>query len=214
MRFNLVIFDCDGVLVDSEAIANRVLAAILSRHGASLCGEEAQQIFVGQSVGAVREIALRKLGVVLPGDWADDYYKELIPALREVRAIPGIRSVLERLVSIQAPICVASQGPPEKIRMSLAATRLAPFFQGRVYSAKSVRRPKPAPDLFLHAARACGVQPGRCAVVEDSHVGVTAAVAAGMSVFAYCPASAATAMTARGAHPIHAMDDLPLALGC
>ncbi len=214
MRFDLVIFDCDGVLVDSEAIANRVLATILSRHGASLCGEDAQRIFVGQSVDAVRETALRQLGVELRADWAAGYYEELLPALREVQAIPGVRPVLERLLSIQAPICVASQGPPEKMSTTLEATKLAPFFEGRVYSAKAVRRPKPAPDLFLHAARACGVEPRRCAVVEDSQVGVIAAVAAGMTVFAYCPPTESAVMTARGAHPIHSMEELLPALGC
>jgi HAD superfamily hydrolase (TIGR01509 family) len=214
MRFDLVIFDCDGVLVDSEGIANQVLATILCRHGASLCGEDAQRIFVGQSVDAIRETALRELGVELQANWAAGYYEELLPALREVQAISGVRSVLERLRSIQAPICVASQGPPEKMSTTLEATQLAPFFEGRVYSAKTVRRPKPAPDLFLHAAGACGVEPRRCAVVEDSHVGVMAAVAAGMTVFAYCPPSESALMVARGAQPIHSMKELLPALGC
>lgn len=159
MRFELVIFDCDGVLVDSETISNQVLSRILGRHGASLTTEETQRIFMGQSVNAVRETAQRELGVALPGDWADGYYGELLPALAEVQVIPGVRGVLEGLLSARMSICVASQGPPEKMSVTLGATGLASLFGERIYSAKSVSRPKPAPDLFLHAATACDADP-------------------------------------------------------
>lgn len=208
MPFDLVIFDCDGVLVDSEAISNRVLASILNRQGATLSPTDAQRLFVGQSVCAVRQTALRELHVELPSDWAAGYYEELIPALAEVEPIPGVRALLDRLVTLGVPVCVASQGPPEKMKMTLSVTRLEAFFEGRIYSAESVERPKPAPDLFLHAADACGVRPTRCAVVEDSELGVTAARSAGMTVYAYCHPSEAARMSAHGAQPIHSMDEL------
>lgn len=208
MPFDLIIFDCDGVLVDSEAISNRVLARILSKYGATLSPTETQRLFIGQSVSAVRQTALKELDVELPSDWAAGYYQELIPALEEVQPIPGVLPVLERLVSLGVTICVASQGPPEKMNTTLGVTRLEHFFEGRVYSAKSVARPKPAPDLFLYAASECRVHPMRCAVVEDSELGVTAARSAGMTAYAYCHPNQAECMSVLGAYPIHSMDDL------
>ena len=208
MRFDLVIFDCDGVLVDSETIANEVLAAILNRHGAALSVDDTKQAFIGQSVYAIRQTALSAFGIALAEDWATEYYAELLPALREVKAIPGVRAVVEAMHENCVPICVASQGPPQKMQITLGAIGLAPFFGERVYSANSVPRPKPAPDLFLHVAAACAADPTRCVVVEDSKTGVTAAVAAGMTVFAYCPPTEAGAMTELGAHPFHGMGDL------
>ncbi len=208
MRFELIIFDCDGVLVDSEEVANEVLAGVIGRYGLSLSPGEAHQIFVGQSVGAVRDMAMRELGVTLPHDWAIGYYQELFPALESVRAIEGVADVICQLQARKVPFCVASQGPLEKMEVTLGATKLAPFFAGRIYSAKSVRRPKPAPDLFIHAARSCGAKPGGCAVIEDSAAGVAAGIAAGMKVFAFCPPDMAPKFKALGATPFHSMSEL------
>ncbi len=158
MRFELIIFDCDGVLVDSETIANEVLACIIGRYGVSLSPGEAQRIFVGQSVDAVREIALRDLAVSLPPDWAIGYYDELLPALKQVKAIDGVADLISQLHAMNLPFCVASQGPLEKMAVTLEAANLASFFAGRIYSAKSGKAAKaragfiPSRSAFLRRA--------------------------------------------------------------
>jgi HAD superfamily hydrolase (TIGR01509 family) len=214
MRFDLIIFDCDGVLVDSEAVANEVLAATVTRHGVAPTGPESQAIFMGMSLDAVRVHANERFGIAMPVDWSVAYYETLIPMLAErCEPIEGIHDVIRRLRQANVPFCVASQGPPEKMRATLTATGLWADFGESAFSAKTIRRPKPAPDLFLHAARVKGFPPDRCAVIEDSTVGVTAGIAAGMSVFAYCPPERAAVMTELGATPFHAMRDLPGLLG-
>ncbi|HTJ63088.1 MAG TPA: HAD-IA family hydrolase [Alphaproteobacteria bacterium] len=210
MRFDLVIFDCDGVLVDSEAVANEVLAATVRGHGVALTGAESQSIFMGMSLDAVRLHANERFGIAMPEDWAVAYYATLIPMLAErCEPIEGVHDVVGRLKQANVPFCVASQGPPEKMRATLTASGLWADFGGSAFSAKMIRHPKPAPDLFLHAAQTKGFPPERCAVVEDTVVGVTAGIAAGMTVFAYCSPESAAAMTGLGATPFHTMRDLP-----
>jgi HAD superfamily hydrolase (TIGR01509 family) len=214
MRFDFVIFDCDGVLVDSETVANAVLAEVIRGHGVALTGPEARAIFIGMSLDNVRLHANDRFGIAMPEDWAVAYYAKLIPMLAErCEPIDGIHDVVGRLKSASVPFCVASQGPPEKMRATLTATGLWADFADSAFSAKLIRRPKPAPDLFLHAAQSKGFPPERCAVVEDTTVGVTAGVVAGMTVFAYCPPDRAAAMAELGATPFHAMRDLPGLLG-
>jgi HAD superfamily hydrolase (TIGR01509 family) len=209
-RFDLIIFDCDGVLVDSEAVANEVLAAIVRSHGVALTGPQSQAIFMGMSLDAVRLHANERFGIAMPSDWSVAYYETLIPMLAE-RCEPteGIHDVIGKLRQANIPFCVASQGPPEKMRATLTATGLWADFGDSAFSAKTVSRPKPAPDLFLHAARVKGFAPDRCAVVEDTTVGVAAGIAAGMKVFAYCTPERAPTMADLGATPFHAMRDLP-----
>jgi HAD superfamily hydrolase (TIGR01509 family) len=214
VRFDLIIFDCDGVLVDSETVANEVLATIVTRHGAALTGLESQAIFMGMSLDAVRLHANERFGIAIPVDWSVGYYDTLIPILAErCEPIEGIHDVVGRLKAANIPFCVASQGPPNKMRATLTASGLWADFGDNAFSAKLIRRPKPAPDLFLHAAQTMGFQPERCAVVEDTTVGVTAGIAAGMTVFAYCPPERARTMAGLGATPFHAMRDLPALLG-
>jgi HAD superfamily hydrolase (TIGR01509 family) len=213
-RFDPVIFDCDGVLVASEAVANEVLAEILGGYGLALSGPEARATFVGMSVEDVRLSANARYGLAMREDWSVAYYADLIPALgARVEPIDGVHDVVAGLTDLQVPFCVASQGPPEKMKATLTRTGLWTAFGDRAYSAKAIRRPKPAPDLFLHAAQAQGVPPEKCAVIEDSVVGVTAGIAAGMTVFAYCPPADATAMERLVAIPFHGMEDLPGNLG-
>ncbi len=213
-RFDLVIFDCDGVLVDSEAIANEVLAEILCRHGGAFTAETALAAFVGQSVQGIRETAKAAHAIELPENWYEDYYARILPALAErVRPIAGAGDVVRGLYEAGQAICVASQGPPEKMMTTLTATGLLRYFEGRIFSVKSVERPKPFPDIFLHAAAACGVDPSKCAVVEDTRTGADAAVAAGMEVFGFCVADDAERMADCGAHPFHRMNELPALLG-
>ncbi|MGW8954140.1 HAD family hydrolase [Streptomyces sp. NPDC055709] len=180
----LVIFDCDGVLVDSERICVKVDAAILAELGCPFTEAEIVELFVGSSTEVYTAAVEERLGRRLDKDWQRDHehlYREALTA--ELTAVDGISEALDRLT---APFCVASNGDHESIRHSLKLTALSERFEGRVFSAADVRNGKPAPDLFLHAARSMGVDPARCAVVEDSRYGVQAARAAGMRSFGYC----------------------------
>jgi HAD superfamily hydrolase (TIGR01509 family) len=185
-RFGLVIFDCDGVLVDSERLAIRVDAAYLERLGWPMAEAEIVERFVGRSDADMRATIEEQLGGPIPADIDAEFetlYRETLDT--ELEAVDGVAEVLEALAAAGMAVCVASSGSHQKIRRSLAKTGLAHHFGDRIFSATDVKRGKPAPDLFLHAAAAMGVEADRCAVVEDSAYGVLAALAAGMTVFAY-----------------------------
>ena len=178
MTPELVIFDCDGVLVDSEPIANRILVAALAEVGTVIDMERAMARFVGRSMAAVVAMVEAEHGRPLPQDFLERLQARTFAAFRaELRPIPGIR---EALAAITAPVCVASSGSHEKIALSLSLCGLDVLFRGRAFSAADVTRGKPHPDLFLHAARRLGARPEASVVVEDSVVGVAAAAAAGM----------------------------------
>ena len=182
-RPELVIFDCDGVLVDTERIAVRADAVILARIGWPLTEAEVAERFVGHSDDYMRGEVQKHLGRALAPDWDAEYhhlYREAFDA--ELQPVDGI---VEALDLIRTPTCVASSGSHEKMRYTLGKTGLYERFAGRIFSAAEVPRGKPAPDLFLHAAARMGVAPADCAVVEDSAAGVQAARAAGMPVFGY-----------------------------
>lgn len=179
----LTIFDCDGVLVDSERIAIRIDAVVLADLGWPLSEAEIIERFVGRSEEhMVREIEAQ-LGRRLPANWEAAYQDLYVTAFeRELRAVEGVVDALDRITSAT---CVASSGSHAKIERSLRRTDLYGRFEGRIFSASEVANGKPAPDLFLHAAARLGVPPARCAVVEDSRYGVEAARAAGMAAFGY-----------------------------
>jgi HAD superfamily hydrolase (TIGR01509 family) len=209
----LVIFDCDGVLIDSEPIANRVLAEQLQAIGLALTPREVMAEFVGLTRDGCLELAARRLGRPLPEGFAARWDEALFAALAaEVRAVDGVAELLQRL---RVPWCVASNGTPHRMRMSLEAAGLLPLVEGRLFTASEVPRPKPAPDLFLHAAARMGAQPARCAVIEDTPTGVRAGVAAGMRVLAYAAAPHAQreALADEGAELFHAMAEVPALLG-
>lgn len=179
----LVIFDCDGVLVDSERIAVRVDALILSKLGWVLSENEIVDRFVGRPHEFMVAEIEAHLGQRLPPDWEDQYvhlYREAFQA--DLAPVDG---VLEALEEITVLTCVASSGSHEKMRYTLSLAGLYERFAGRIFSASDVARGKPAPDLFLHAAARMGVAPEECAVVEDSKYGVEAARAARMHAFGY-----------------------------
>jgi HAD superfamily hydrolase (TIGR01509 family) len=181
--FELVIFDCDGVLVDSERIAIRVDAIVLADLGWPLSEAEIIERFVGRSEEYfVREIEAH-LGHPLPRRWEDAYQHLYTDAFeKDLQTVDGVVEALDQIITAT---CVASSGGHEKIRRSLRLTNLYERFKGRIFSASEVANGKPAPDLFLHAAACLGVPPARCAVVEDSRYGVEAARAAGMAAFGY-----------------------------
>jgi HAD superfamily hydrolase (TIGR01509 family) len=181
--FELVIFDCDGVLVDSERIAVRVEAELLAELGWPLSQAEIVERFMGRTTEYLDQAIEAQLGSRLPGDWRDQFqrrYREAFAA--ELVPVDG---VLDALDQIAVPTCVASSGSHDKLRFTLGHTGLYERFEGRIFSGYEVANGKPAPDLFLHAAARMGAGPARCAVVEDSLYGVLAARAAGMRVFGY-----------------------------
>jgi HAD superfamily hydrolase (TIGR01509 family) len=171
------------VLVDSEPVANRGLSGLLTEYGFSCTTEDCIAQFMGRSVPQVRAMVEERLGRPLPADLETRYAEELYPTFR--RSLRPIPDIAVALGAIEQAICVASSGTHERIRLTLGCTGLWDRFGGRVFSAQDVARGKPAPDLFLHAAASLGVDPGRCAVVEDSPAGVSAANAAGMTSFGF-----------------------------
>ncbi|MDT0574207.1 HAD family hydrolase [Streptomyces sp. DSM 3412] len=191
MRYDLVIFDNDGVLVDSEPISNRLLAEYLTELGHPTSYEESIRDYMGSAMHRIHELVLERTGENLPGDFDDVFHRRVFTAFeRELEAVPGVVPVLEKLVADEVPYCVASSGSHERIRVGHRKTGLDRWFgDGLVFSSQDVGRGKPAPDLFLHAAERMGVAPERCAVVEDSPLGVRAGLAAGMDVYGF------TAMT-------------------
>ena len=182
-RFELVIFDCDGVLVDSERIAVRVEAEYLAELGWPLSQAEIVERFMGRTAEYMDEAIEARLGRRLPGDWRDQFqrrYREAFAA-----DLVPVDGVVEALDQITIPSCVASSGSHDKLRLTLGHTGLYGRFEGRIFSGYEVANGKPAPDLFLHAASRMGAEPARCAVVEDSRFGVMAARSAGMHAFGY-----------------------------
>ena len=212
MNYELVIFDCDGVLVDSEPIANRVLCEQLAGIGLRLTADEVMRCFVGRTRAGCLALAAELLGRELPAGFGAAWDAALFSAFTaELRPVQGVTEVIRGL---RVPLCVASNSSRERMRVSLQTSGLLPLFEGRMFSAVDVERPKPAPDLFLHAAAAMGAAPSRCAVIEDTPTGVTAATAAGMAVFGYAAGehSSAAALAAEGATVFREMRALPALL--
>jgi len=202
----LVIFDCDGVLVDSEPTAHRVFAEALLELGLAPRDDDGDT-FVGLSMDRCVEILEHRLGAALPPDFVERLQRRTFAAFRAgLRPVPGVRAALDR---IQPPICVASSGEHEKMRLTLGLTGLLERFEGRMFSATDVARGKPHPDLFLHAAGALGVDPCDCVVVEDSVPGVRGAVAAGMRALGYSGRTEAARLAAAGALAFADMAELP-----
>jgi HAD superfamily hydrolase (TIGR01509 family) len=182
-RFELVIFDCDGVLVDSEHLAVRVESRYLTELGWPLSEAEVFERFTGHTDEYMNEAIEAQLGDRLPPDWKEQFHRRYREAFAaELTPVDGVVEVLDKLT---IPACVASSGSHDKLRFTLGHTGLYQRFEGRIFSGYEVANGKPAPDLFLHAAARMGAEPARCAVVEDTLFGVQAARAAGMRVFGY-----------------------------
>jgi len=211
----LVIFDCDGVLVDSEVISNDVLARMLTDEGLPTTLAEARRCYQGLLLSEVLDSAEARLGRSLPDGWLARYERERAEAFgRELRPVPGAARTVELAVTAGLNVCVASQGKLEKTRLSLELTGLRHLFGDRaLFSASCVARGKPHPDLFLHAAGAMGVAPSACVVVEDTPSGVKAAAAAGMRALGYAADSDEAALRRAGAEVLWSLDELPRRLG-
>jgi HAD superfamily hydrolase (TIGR01509 family) len=180
-RFDLVIFDCDGVLVDSERLVVRLESEIVTELGWPLAEADIVERFVGRTAAYMQQEIESHLGRAV--DWDGEFearYQEVFE--RELTPVTGVVEALDRIAT---PTCVASSGSHDRMRFTLGITGLLARFEGRIFSAEEVPHGKPAPDIFLHAAERMGVPPGRCAVIEDSISGVTAGLSAEMAVYAF-----------------------------
>jgi HAD superfamily hydrolase (TIGR01509 family) len=201
----LVIFDNDGVVVDSEVLANGVLAGLLTEHGHPTTVQESIRDYLGGTLAGVRSLVQERSGLDLPADFEDTYHRRLFEAFTtDLRPVAGIESVLEHLA---LPFCLASSGTVDRIERSLATTGLRHYFGDRIFSAEEVAHGKPAPDLFLHVAATLAVPAARCVVVEDSPHGVAAARAAGMRVLGYVACTPAQGLEGTSA-TFASMDEL------
>jgi HAD superfamily hydrolase (TIGR01509 family) len=211
VEVELVIFDCDGVLVDSEVISNRVLAAMLTERGLPTTLPQARGEYQGLLLADALARAEAKRGRALPVDWLAQYEAQRAEAFcRELAPITGAAETVEQLRAAGLKVCVASQGKLAKTRLSLALTGLDHLFPERArFSAHDVANGKPAPDLFLHAAAAMEAEPARCAVVEDTPSGVLAAVSAGMRAIGYTADSDEQALSKAGAELLPSLRGLP-----
>jgi HAD superfamily hydrolase (TIGR01509 family) len=207
----LVIFDCDGVLVDSEVITNRVFAEMLGELGIHVTLSEMFERFVGRSMTQCCELIAELLQRPVPAGFVEQFHSRATAALgAELKAVAGVEAALDVLDAQGVPYCVASNGTREKMRLTLGHTGLLARFEGRRFSVEEVAQGKPAPDLYLLAARTLDVVPARCCVIEDTPTGVTAGVAAGMRVYGYCALMPAQRMSAAGAHrTFTSMSELP-----
>ncbi|WP_282686773.1 MULTISPECIES: HAD family hydrolase [unclassified Streptomyces] len=187
MRYELVIFDNDGVLVDSEPIANTVLSGYLTELGHPTSYEESLRDYMGSAVHRVHDLVEERTGQKLPEDFDTTLATRTFAAFQEeLAAVDGAEELLGKLVADGVGYCVASSGSHERIRVGHRRTGIDQWFEEEwIFSSEDVGRGKPAPDLFLHAAARMGVAPERCVVIEDSPLGVEAARAAGMDVYAF-----------------------------
>ncbi|MFB6594311.1 HAD family hydrolase [Streptomyces diastaticus] len=187
MRYDLVVFDNDGVLVDSEPLSNTILAGYLTELGHPTSYEDSLRDYMGGAVHRVHDLVRERSGRRLPATFDEEFHRRVFEAFRqELEPVPGVVDVLGALRAAGVPYCVASSGSHERIRVGHRRTGMHAWFpEEHVFSADDVGRGKPAPDLFLRAAERMGVAPERCAVVEDSPLGVEAARAAGMDVYGF-----------------------------
>jgi HAD superfamily hydrolase (TIGR01509 family) len=182
--FDLVIFDCDGVLIDSEVISTRTLLETLRRHGLEIDLRYVRKTYLGRSISVVKTDYLRVMGRELSASFETEFLARLFVAYqRDLAAMEGVHDLLANL---RVPYCMATSSSLDRAAFSLEVTGLLPFFEGRIFCASMVEHGKPAPDLFLFAARTLGgVDPASCLVIEDSEVGLLAARNAGMSAWRF-----------------------------
>lgn len=208
-----VIFDCDGVVVDSEHPTLLMVQADLERYGLPVTLEELNAKYIGGTVETVA-VKARANGAQLPEDWVADFYERMYDMLRrDTPLIEGIVDVLDALDAARVPFAMGSNGTIEKMHITLGQHGLIERFRGHLYSGQAIGRPKPAPDLYLMAAERLGVAAGDCVVVEDSVAGATAARAAGMACFGYAPHGDVTGLAGVGARVFSSMLELPALLG-
>ncbi len=207
MRPKAVLFDCDGVLVDSEPASHILIAARLAEAGLDLSKADLQRMFLGGTLAGVAEKA-RSMGADLPGTWVADTYEALYVALADTREIAGATALLDALDRAQIPHAVCSNGPIRKMEVTLGATSLWERLEGRILSAHVHGPPKPAPDLYLLGAERCGARAENCVVVEDSPTGARAAKAAGIPCLGLATGEEARLMAEAGTRIVGSLDEV------
>ncbi|MEM9338359.1 MAG: HAD family hydrolase [Bacteroidota bacterium] len=206
MKYKCILFDCDGVLVDSEEIANRVLVEMANEVGAEMDLQYAFDHFVGKSMSDCYDQIAQLISQPLPAQFDEEYRERSFQAFRsELKPIKGIHEVLDKLT---VPFCVASSGPIEKIRLNLTTTDLIEKFEGKIFSCYEIGKWKPDPAIFLHAAKVMGFDPVDCVVIEDSLSGVKAARKGGFEVFAYTNPKKKEVFEQEGANVFYEMKNL------
>ena len=212
MRFDAVLFDCDGVLVDSERITNGVLRDMLEELGWKLTAAECMRLFVGKAVKDERRLIEAHTGQLLTDDWLVRFRERrnvgLIGGVQPIRGAVGAVAVIHD--RLEGRIACASGADRFKVELQLDKCGLMPYFDGRIFSGHEMPRSKPAPDVYLAAAGALRVEPHRCAVVEDTVTGVAAGIAAGATVFGYSPPEAGhdAPGALRDAGAVHIFNDM------
>ncbi|MGQ7871125.1 HAD family hydrolase [Sunxiuqinia sp. sy24] len=211
MRYNCIIFDCDGVLVDSEKISAKVFHEMVAELGCRLEFETVLEQITGTSMKANLKFFEACVGRELPASFEAEFRKRSYEAFKtELQPIPGVHELLKK---IRVPVAVASSGPATKIRQNLTTTHLLERFDDHVFSCYDIESWKPEPDIYLHAAKTMGFQPSECAVVEDSLAGVKAAKGGGFDVFALASHGSQDKLDALGATVFFSMDELGRLLG-
>ncbi len=204
--YDLVIFDCDGVLVDSEPLANQVYVQMLAEYGFDVNHEEYLRKFSGAAIFDRLEVTAKQLSWTPPTDFYPIFNSRLaVLTEQELKPVPGIHELIE---SLSVPVCIASNGSRKEILLRLRIARLSEHFTDAIFSGLEVPNPKPAPDVYLAAAQAFNVHPTRCVVVEDSVPGVTAGVRAGMKVYGHAACTDPALLKAAGATPFTNMLEL------
>ncbi len=212
-RLPALIFDCDGVLIDSEYLASRVESEVGRDVGLTLSVEEAHELFLGKTVDGVLDAIAARTGTRPPSAWVYNWAFATAHAfVRELKAVDGVGIAVETLRRRGHRMAVASQSPLARVQLSLQVAGLAGQFGEHIYVTSMVRRPKPAPDIYLLAADRLGAAAADCVVIEDSPAGAASALGAGMRVVGYAPGHAEAAMRASGARVIRSMDELILAI--
>ena len=206
MNYQCIIFDCDGVLVDSEEISNRVLLEMVKALGVEIEENYALERFSGTSLKSIFEYVEQRINKKLPPSFEADYRRKTFELFKtDLKPIKGIREVLRR---ISIPICVASSGPLDKIKLNLTTTGLLPAFYGNIFSSYEIQSWKPDPGIFLHAAKEMGFAPEDCLVVEDSIAGIRAARKGGFDVCGFVNQQNTKAFEEEGAIVIREMEAL------
>ncbi|TYA74853.1 HAD family hydrolase [Seonamhaeicola marinus] len=205
-KYKCVIFDCDGVLIDSESIAIGVLVRMANELGATFDFKESLIALKGKSLNSCMELISNEIGKPLPEDFEKDYRANTFETFKkEIQPIKGIKEVLAH---IKLPFCVASSGPENKIRLNLEVTELLPYFGDNIFSCYAIQKWKPEPDVFLWAAETMGFKPEECLVIEDSVSGVKAAKAGGFDVFGYTEHDYKNELEALATKTFNSMDEL------
>jgi HAD superfamily hydrolase (TIGR01509 family) len=214
MAPELVIFDCDGVLVDTEPVSNRVMAEVIREAGVAMSVEEVTEAFAGMRLDDIALAVEERLGKSLPEGWVVAFEERRAAEFRKgVRAIPGIADALTAIDAAGVQTCVASQASLQKMKLTLGLSGLIEHFaESSLFSSRMVPRGKPYPDLFLFAAREMGFRPADCVVVEDGVLGVRAGRRAGMNVLGYAPGGKHERLEREGAAALESMTELPALL--